>query len=209
MTVNHYARPGFQAWWLALAISSAIQEEIHWVITSAWTFDSHLRSVLITPLTRWLFSRIARVYGFNNMPPMPPRPEDLEARAKAVLQVIQAARRAPAAWIGMAPEGRDAPGGVLQPPPPGTGRFILQLANLGRGVLPVGVYESAGGLCLSFGQPYRLIVPQGLSSKERDALASQTVMSRIALQIPPGLRGVYARPQDFSRRLTRSQTLKP
>ncbi len=129
---------------------------------------------------------------------MPPRPEELEARAKSVRRVIHDARQAPAAWIGMAPEGRDAPGGVLQPPPPGTGRFILQLANLGRVVLPVGVYEGSGGLCVSFGQSYRLTIPQGLSSKDRDALASQTMMSRIALQLPRGLRGIYAQPLTIS-----------
>jgi len=194
VTVNHYARPGFQAWWLALAVSSVIPAEIHWVITSAWTFPDRLRSRLLTPLTRWTFSRIAGVYGFTNMPPMPPQPDELEDRARAVRRVLAYARRAPSPWIGLAPEGRDAPGGVLQWPLPGTGRFMLQLANLGLAILPAGIYEAGGCLCLDFGKAYRLKVPAELNPRERDDMAAEIVMSRIAFHLPDTLRGVYVQP---------------
>ena len=80
---NHYSRPGFDAWWLALAITAAVaahrapdaDPEVHWVMTAAWTFpESGWRHRILTPLTRWAFGRVARVYGFVTMPPMPPTP---------------------------------------------------------------------------------------------------------------------------------------
>ena len=88
VTCNHYSRPGFDAWWLALAISAAVaaqreesaDREIHWVMTAAWTFpESRIKRRILTPLTRWAFARVARVYGFVTMPPMPPHPDEVEA----------------------------------------------------------------------------------------------------------------------------------
>jgi hypothetical protein len=38
LTTNHYYRPGFRAWWITLALSAALPEEIHWITTAAWTF---------------------------------------------------------------------------------------------------------------------------------------------------------------------------
>jgi hypothetical protein len=31
ITINHYYRPGFQAWWLALGVSAAVPVEVHWI----------------------------------------------------------------------------------------------------------------------------------------------------------------------------------
>lgn len=194
VTVNHFARFGFQSWWLALAVGSVVPNEIHWIITSGWTFPDSLRSGLVTPLTRWVFTRIARVYGFTNMPPMPPRPEEFEDRVRAVRQVLAHAGQASSPWIGLAPEGKDAPMGILQQPPPGSGRFMLQLASLGLMILPAGIFETNGRLCVRFGKSYRLKVPQEIKSKERDIFASEIVMRQIALQLPPELHGFYAQP---------------
>lgn len=68
LTVNHYSRRGFQAWWIALAVSSATPRDIHWVITAAWRYPDQLRSWLITPTSRWVLQRIARIYNFTIMP---------------------------------------------------------------------------------------------------------------------------------------------
>jgi len=182
------------AWWLVLAASACVPAEIHWIMTSAWTFPDELRLRLVTPVTRFLFRRMAQVYGFTSMPPMPPAPQDVEERARAVRRVLAYARRVECPVIGLAPEGRDAPHeqpGVLIEPPPGMGRFVLQLARLGLPISPVGVYEEAGNLCIRFGELYELDISQGKNAEQRDGQASQAIMLRIATLLPPELRGNY------------------
>lgn len=191
VTCNHYSRPGFSAWWLTLAISAAIaacrapgaDREIHWVMTAGWTFPgSRWRRRLLGPGSRWLFARVARVYGFVTMPPMPPDPAEVEARAAAVRQTLQlACTLAPTGgMIGLAPEGRDVPGG-LGPPPPSAGRFLALLVAAGLPILPVGVTERAGRLVLSFGSPFVPQIPPGREA--RDSAVALQVMDAIARQL--------------------------
>lgn len=68
---------------------------------------------------------------------------------------------------------------------------MLQLANLGLTLLPAGIFEASGCLCLRFGKSYQLEVPHELKPRERDILSTEIVMSQIALQLPPEFRGVY------------------
>ncbi len=186
MTTNHYTRPGLRAWWLALAVSAAVPAEIHWLITSAWTYPDRLRSTTITPVSRWVLARLARIYGFTNMPPMPPDPQDVLKRAEAVRRVLKAARQSERPLIGLAPEGGDfATPGRLTDPPPGAGRFILHLCALGLEIAPVGIFEEADCLCLRFGPRYRPDALPGLPASARDRTASQQVMQRIAESNPP------------------------
>ena len=191
-TFNHYFRPGFGVWWVALAISSLAPEEIHWAMASAWTYPPGWRDRLVTPATRWAFRQVARAYGFTNMPPMPPRPHQVAERAGAVREIMAYARRAPRPLVGLAPEGGDQPGGLLYMPPAGAGRFILHLAGLGLEIAPVGAYEADGGLCLCFGPQYPLLAPGGLSADERDLAASRIVMGHIAELLPAALRGAFS-----------------
>jgi len=94
--------------------------------------------------------------------------------------------------LGLAPEGSDnPPDGELTWPAPGSGRFIELLARLGFPILPVGACEEAGELCLRFGSVYRLELPRGIGAEERDHLAVDTVMRRIAALLPPPLRGDF------------------
>lgn len=213
LTLNHYARPGFGAWWLALALSATVPADIHWVMTAAWTYPDALRSHLITPATRWLFGRIARVYGFTSMPPMPTATgdesasvlpsQDIVDRAIAVRQVLAWVRRTVQPVLALAPEGRDAPfrsndsppkespGSMLSTPLPGSGRFILHLAQLGLQIVPVGAFEIDGVFCLRFGPAYALTVPADLSTDARDRIARETVMIHLAAQLPAHLRGAF------------------
>jgi 1-acyl-sn-glycerol-3-phosphate acyltransferase len=199
---NHYSRPGFGAWWIALGISAAVAErrapgadqEIHWVMTAAWTFpESRWKHRLLTPLTRCAFARVARVYGFVPMPPMPPDPDEVEARARAVLRTVRLARqiaRRPGradvgGMIGLAPEGQDVPGESGAPRfertlPDGAGEFLALLAQAGLAVLPVWVGERAGGLCVSFGPPFEPDIP--VERDVRDLVVGRQVMSAIARQ---------------------------
>lgn len=209
LLTNHYSRPGFPAWWIALAVTAtgaagvtpaattlAPPDEVHWVITAAWTFPGRRGRRLLMPLSRWVIRKISRVYGFTPMPPMPPAPEETAARARAVREVLRCARDRRAS-IGLAPEGRDDPGGVLQMPPPGAGRFLLHLAGLGLAFTPVGVFEApesdgrSWGLCVRFGPAFCLEVPPGLPAGARDAYASRLVMGRLAAVLPEALRGEF------------------
>jgi 1-acyl-sn-glycerol-3-phosphate acyltransferase len=194
VTCNHYSRPGFAAWWLALAISAAVaarrapdaDAEIHWVMTAAWTFpESRWRHHFLTPLTRWAFRRVAHVYGFIPTPPMPPDPREAEARAVAALRTVRLARRMAqeGGMIGLAPEGMDTPGGLGEPPE-GAGKLVGLLVEAGLPVLPVGVAESAGQLCVSFGPVFVPQIPP--ERAERDREITRQVMGAIAGQLTAG-----------------------
>ncbi len=183
---NHYSRSGFPAWWIAIGISACVPLDIHWQMTAGWT---HIRGLEI--LSRWLFPRVAQVYGITATPPMPPKPEETEARARAVRQVLSYARQTPAPVMGLAPEGRDHPGGILVPPPPGAGRFIEKLVAYCQRIVPIGVYEDREHLCVSFGPAFDLEIPSGATADQRDQTVSNQVMRAIAGQLPPPLRGEY------------------
>jgi hypothetical protein len=191
ITFNHYYRPGFNAWWMALGIASLLPVDMHWVMTGELTFPGKWYARLGMAGSRWLLWRLSRIYGFTTMPPMPPRPGDVEKRARAVRETLSHARTHPRAILGLAPEGGDQPGGVLTMPPSGAGRFIFLLAEQGFPLLPVGCYEETGKFCLSFGSPYRLQVSRGLGPDEKDRQAALTIMSAIAAQLPERLRGEF------------------
>ncbi len=147
LTLNHYSRPGFQAYWIALAVSSVVPAEMHWTMTAAWTYNGSAKSYLMEKASRRLFPRLARMYGFTPMPPMPPRPSEARARARAVRQVLAVAKRQPPPLLALAPEGQDTPGGRLGRPPAGAGRFLILLAQLGYPFYPVGVFEGRWSAC--------------------------------------------------------------
>jgi len=191
LTFNHYYRPGFNAWWMALALAATVPVDIHFVMTGELTFPGKWYAPLGMAGSRWLLKRFSRIYGFTTMPPMPPRPKDVKARAQSVRRVLAYARSHPQAVLGLAPEGGDQPGGLLNWPPSGAGRFILLLAEQGFPLLPVGCYEESGAFCLRFGRPYRLELPHGLAPGEKDRHVAQIVMSAIAAQLPGRLRGDF------------------
>lgn len=191
ITFNHYYRPGFSAWWMAIALAAAVPADIHFVMTGELTFPGKWYAALGMAGSRWLLKRFSRIYGFTSMPPMPPRPGDVKARARSVRRALIYAKNHPQAILGLAPEGGDQAGGLLNRPPAGAGRFTILLADHGFPCLPVGCFEEAGMFCLSFGPPYRLQVKRGLSADEKDRESAQTVMSAIAAQLPERLRGEF------------------
>ncbi len=192
IVVNHYHRPGFDAWWIALAITSVVPVEMHWVMTDELTFPGKWYAALGQAGSRWLLGRLARIYGFTAMPPMPPRPGDVTRRALAVRRLVAYARQHPDAVLGLAPEGRDIPNGGLGWPPPGAGRLIALLAELGFPITPVGAYERDGAFWLHFGPAFQLQVPPDLSATEKDRFVARTVMTAIARLLPEPLKGEFA-----------------
>ena len=191
VVVNHYQRPGFGAWWISLAISAVLPVEAHWMMTGAWTYCDVLRSHTLEPLTHWAFTRLARCYSFTLMPPMPPRPQEVQARSLAVRRVVDYIRQTPDPVVALAPEGQDYAGGVLGWPPPGVGRFITHLARDIPLILPVGAFESDGHFCLKFGSAVTFELPDMDGKDVMDHQGSEWVMRLIACQLPAELRGEF------------------
>jgi len=191
ITFNHYYRAGFSAMWMALAVAATIPIEMHFVMTGELTYPGKWYAPLGRFLSKIVLHRAARIYGFTSMPPMPPRPKDVEARAESVRKALEVARREKNLILGLAPEGGDQPAGQLTMPAAGAGRFALLLSALGMRFVPVGVFESDGALCLKFGAVYELSVPRGLSADEKDQSAARIVMEHIAALLPESLRGEF------------------
>jgi hypothetical protein len=189
--VNHYHRPGFFAAWISLAVSAAVPEELVWVMSAAWTEAETLWTRLKAAASVPLYPRLARVYGFVSMPPMPPRPQETAARARAVRQFLAAARRTPPPLLAVAPEGQDPPGDRLMRPHPGVGRMLARLAEANCRFYPAGVYEEGDTFVVRFGPGYDLALAPGLRPAEIDRQAGDAAMRPIAALLPPGLRGGY------------------
>jgi hypothetical protein len=197
IVVNHYYRPGFSGLWITLIVSAVLQEELVWVMSAAWTEANTAWSRIKAAASVPLFPRLARVYGLITMPPMPPRRHETAARAWSVRKILATARQRPAPLIAIAPEGQDPIDGILMQPPPGAGRMLFKLAQLGVRFYPVGIYEQGEEMVTSFGPSFHLILPEGLSPDEIDCQAANKVMRAIAMQLPPSLRGVYALEGDI------------
>jgi hypothetical protein len=191
ITFNHYFRPGFNAWWMALALAATVSADIHFVMTGELTFLGKWYAGLGMTGSRWLLNRLGKIYRFTTMPPMPPRQKDIEARSRSVRKTLAFVRQHPQAILGLAPEGGDQPGGLLNWPPTGAGRFISLLAGSGSRIVPVGAYEEDGILCLNFGEAYALQVPERLSADEKDHIVAEIIMRAIARRLPPRLRGKF------------------
>jgi hypothetical protein len=191
LTVNHYHRAGFGAQWLALAVASLVPVNMHWIITGEFTYPGKWYERLGTIGSKLLLGRIAHVYGFTSMPPMPPREKDVEARAASVRAVLEYVKHTKSTVIGLSPEGYDPPGVVLSRPAPGAGRFGLLLSRAGLRFCPVGAYEMNGCFHIHFGKAYGLRVPAGLPVDEKDLQASQIIMEQIAALLPVHLRGEF------------------
>jgi hypothetical protein len=184
VTVNHYGRPGFWAWWLAFAIASAVPAEMHWITTREIAYRGEKRSQVLRLLTRLGIRGLGRVYGFTIMPPMPPDPAEVTERALALRRLFAFIRRTPAPFVGLSPEGTTLPGGALGWPPPGSGKMMLHMARHGLKILPAGAFEADGAFHLSFGPLYALELPADLPRTAADRAASRLVMNRIGRQLP-------------------------
>lgn len=144
LVFNHYFRSKYRAWWSVLAAAAIIPTEIHWVMAAAWTFPDHIFGQFLESFSRVIFRKIAQAYNLSLMPPMPPRPREIEARARAVRSILNYVQKHPKAAVGLAPEGGDSPSGALEMPATGVGRFLLHLAHKGLIIYPLGIYELGG-----------------------------------------------------------------
>jgi hypothetical protein len=184
LLTNHYFNPGFDAWWISMAISSAAPAEVRWVMTAELTYPGQKRGVLLRPLSRFFLRQVAKFYGFFAMPAMPPDPRQSQERSAVIRRVMAYIRQSECAVIGLAPEGRDIGEQEVGWPPPGAGRFVQHLARLGLQLYAVGVFEQDGALCARFGPPFELNIAEGLSTLELDQAVSRQVMEQIARLLP-------------------------
>jgi hypothetical protein len=192
VTVNHYHRPGFGAQWIAFAIAAAVPVNMHWVMTGEFMYPGKWYETIGSIGSRILLKRIAKIYGFTTMPPMPPRDKDVEARAASVRAVLEYVRHSKEPVLGLAPEGYDPPEGFLTRPSRGLGRFGLLLSKAGLSFIPAGVYEADGVFHVHFGERYELDVRNDLAVDEKDDQASQIIMENIARLLPVHLQGEFA-----------------
>jgi len=186
---NHYSSPTFWIPWLVAAVTAAVDQEIYWTMTGSFKYSGQIMRDRKQKLSQWLLGKVARVYGFNTMPPMPPAPHEVTVRAQSVLRIIAHAREHPEQLIGLVPEGSDQAGGVMSLPPEGAGRLGIALASPGLLFSPVGVYEETGELCVCFGQPFRLDVPTANDRAAVDYAAREKIAHEIARCLPDRLRG--------------------
>jgi hypothetical protein len=190
VAVNHYHRPGFGAWWIALSVAAAIEHEMHWMMTSAWIYPDRLRSWTVTPVSRWALTRIARSYGFTSSPPMPARAHEFAARAAAVRQLLRTLDRIPSPVLGIAPEGFDSTDGTLNQPPEGVSHLFQHLNKREMRFIPVGVYEEDGRLITQFGAPLQF-GPSTAEGRDSGDAILERVMHGIAACLPASMRGCY------------------
>jgi hypothetical protein len=191
LLTNHYYRPGFDAWWITIAISAALPIEVHWVTTAVKTYPGQKRGLIMRPLSRFTLRQVEKAYGFFAMPAMPPDPAEAGQRADVVRRVVSYVRQDPCPVIGLAPEGRDILEGTLGWPPPGGGRFVQQLARLGLRLFPVGIFEEDGALHLNFGPSFDLCEPPAPVASQVDRSVARQVMLRIAQLLPPRMWGEF------------------
>lgn len=218
VTANHYTRRGFGAWWISVLVSAAISaaggQSVHWIMTSYWSAPGKWYAAIQHWLTRRLFTRLARMYGFSGMPPVPLAETDAAESAGAVRHILTLAKSLPAGRenpprvFGFVPEGRDFPGAKLGWPPYAAGRFVHQLNRTGYQILPAGLYEEDGQMILRFGRPYDLGEPHShasgeinpvtfrlLTRRQTDLLLTRTVMHRIAVLLPESMQGAFGETQ--------------
>lgn len=186
ITLNHYSRPGFFIIWAALGISAQLPEKHLWLMTNAWTNRTKGIDQLRTIITRILFKRLARMYGFITTPPMPPAPDEITERALSIRKIIDAINQDPKTILCIAPVGQDFRNGGLGETPAGTGKFIFQIQKQLEQIIPVGVWEENERLILKFGESY--MIDNSYTYRDPDTEISNLVMSKIAELLPASYR---------------------
>ena len=189
---NHYERPGLKVFWGGMLAANAIYERrrshrtLRWLMTSEW-YNFRLGGLIPIPvwLLRWLFRRIANVYGLVIVPRSPERRVGRAAAMRSILDVVTGGEP-----IGLYPEGTGRE--VLIEALPGTGLFIHLLSRRGIPLLPCGVYEVDGVLTARFGPPFRIELQEGAEKSQRDDLAREQVMTHIGRLLPQPMWGPYA-----------------
>jgi hypothetical protein len=186
---NHYTRRGLQVYHCGMFVTTVIAERrplspgIRWVITSEW-YGYHIGLIPIPVwLIRWVFRRVAKVYGLVVMP----RKASLAMGRAAVLRhIARITQREP---IGLMPEAGGS--GILREPLEDSGLFLRALSARGLPLVPTGMWEEDGTLIVRFGEPFALSVGKEGSRQEQDRRAREQVMVAVGRLLPPAYWGYY------------------
>jgi hypothetical protein len=180
--VNHYARPGFNTAWIALALSAVQPDEITWIIADQWVYAGNPLGFILYPAMRFILASIQQVFGFLSMPTMLPGYSDVPGRSAAVRRVIRYCSSHPNAIIGLTPEGWDSPPQGVNLAPTGAGKFILLLNRMKLPILPAAVAEKDGCLVVKFGQVFDLPAEFDIPPAQLDETVRVIVRDRILEQ---------------------------
>jgi hypothetical protein len=199
LTINHYDRPGFGAWWAIAVLVTTIAaqrtrepREIHFAMAREWWYPRGFGKWVKQPLTRWCFGQIGKAYGTIRLPPALDSGEFRGQGTLAIRGALALTRQENPELVGIAPEGETGAGLGLRKPPPGAGLFLLLLTYDHIPILPAGIFEDdANTLTIRFGAPFDLCVPRALSRDERDADAARQVMVAIGRLLPERMWGAY------------------
>jgi hypothetical protein len=192
LVMNHYSVPGLRPHHCAMAIGDALsgrpgQAEVRWAFTSEW-LDRQLGPLPIPVwLIRWVFRRVALVYG---LVVLPRRAERVRERAAALRALLRGLKRGP---VGLAPEGLAAEGArALVEPSEGVGLFLTILTRRGEPLLPVAAWPEGSTLVVRFGEPFRIAQAPGARRDEQDRRAREQVMVAIGRLLPRAYWGAFA-----------------
>src|SRR5918995_1154576 len=192
LTINHFHRPGLGAQWIALAVTALVPLPIRWAVTGELMCQGKWYQAVGSRASRLFLQRLAYLYSLITMPPMPPRPKDVEARAASVRAILEFVKQGNEPVLGISPEGYNSSHGALTRPATGFGRFALLLSRTGMKFIPVGGYEADEVFYLHFGKEYELSISGDFSTEEKDERAMQMVMRKIACLLPAHLQGEFA-----------------
>lgn len=201
LVFNHYESEHVDAWWGPLVIAATVNarreaepRELRFLMAREWRYAKGWEHNLKQPLSRWLFSRLAKSFG---LVPVPPVLDSLSTRGEgvaAVRQVLALTRASQPTLIALAPEGTTGPDSALREPPSGVGFFLSYLSHHTAPLLPAAWYEdSAGTLTLNFGETFFFeSAPAGLERHQLDKWLAAFAMRKIAMLLPEVLRGRYS-----------------
>lgn len=197
LVANHYERPGLWMGSSGMVVARGVYEHgggrLRWIAIAEWS-DYRVGPVPVPRLvTRFMFHRFFRVFGFLPMEPERSGPLRRAEGVRAALRVVKSGDA-----IGVFPEGDIGPTTAMIEAQAGSGEFLLALSRTAV-LIPVGLYESRGRLHVSFG-PALDIEPLRMTSKPlRDSVASTGIMSAVAALVPPEMRGCYTGSGDARR----------
>jgi 1-acyl-sn-glycerol-3-phosphate acyltransferase len=158
LVANHYQRRDLWIGWAGSLLIQAVGRSVHWLTLR----ESRFRGREL-PLTRGLFTRVARTYGFI------PLPADLRDHAGQALAIRRAVRLLRTGEVlGLFPEGQRGSAGTVSPALPGTPRLACLLSRYAP-LLPAAVWEGGGRLHASIGPPFRLSEPSPASLMDQTA----------------------------------------
>jgi 1-acyl-sn-glycerol-3-phosphate acyltransferase len=190
VVANHYERPGLWMGWSGMIAARVVYEHserrLRWIAIAEW-HDYKLAGIAVPPkLTRFLFDRFFRVFGFIAMEP--PGATAAE-RAGGVRSALEAIRVGDA--IGIFPEGNIGSTPAMIKAQQGSGAFLLGLHARSAPLIPLGLFEAGNRLHLRFGPPLDPSDVKVLPRAERDEAASTMAMTAVAALVPLDLRGAY------------------